>query len=54
MSIALAGLHFVSGGHWERLLLCLVGFVMARLVVTRLTRTAEQPTPLEHEASHAP
>ena len=23
MSIALAGFYFVSGGHWERLLLCL-------------------------------
>ena len=30
MSIALAGFYFVSGGHWERLLLCLLGFVMAR------------------------
>jgi F1F0 ATPase subunit 2 len=38
MSIALAGFYFVSGGHWERLLVCLVGFVIARLVVTRLTR----------------
>jgi F1F0 ATPase subunit 2 len=54
LSIALAGFYFVSGGHWERLTLCLVGFVMARLVVTRLTRAAEKPTRLEHEASHAP
>ncbi len=38
MSIALAGLYFVSGGHWERLLACLLGFVTARLIVTRLTR----------------
>jgi len=54
MSLALAGFYFVSGGHWERLLACLVGFVMARHLVTRLTRTAEKPTYLEHEASHAP
>ena len=40
MSIVLAGFYFVSGGHWERLLLCLVGFVIARLVVTRLTRSS--------------
>ena len=46
MSIALAGFYFVSGGHWERLLLCLLGFVMARLVVTWLTRpSVEQPNP---------
>src|ERR1700689_3075200 len=39
MSITLAGFYFVSGGRWERLLLCLLGFVMARFVVTWLTRT---------------
>jgi len=40
MSIALAGFYFVSGGHWHRLLACFVGFVMARLLVTLLTRKA--------------
>ena len=40
MSIVLAGFYFVSGGHWERLLLCLAGFVIARLVVTRLIRSS--------------
>jgi F1F0 ATPase subunit 2 len=36
-SIALAGLFFVAGGHWDRLLACLLGFVVARLIVTKLT-----------------
>ena len=36
-NIALAGLYFVAGGHWDRLLACLFGFVIARLVVTKLT-----------------
>ena len=55
MSIALAGFYFVSGGHWERLLLCLLGFVMARLVVTWLTRpSGENQTRPAQEASHAP
>ena len=53
-SIALAGFYFVSGSHWERLLLCLLGFVIARLIVTRLTGAAEKPTYLAQEASHAP
>ena len=30
MGIALAGFYFVARGDWERLLLCLLGFVMAR------------------------
>jgi len=53
-SIALAGFYFIARGHWERMLVCLLGFVMARLIVTRLTRAAEKPTYLAQEASHAP
>ena len=53
-SIALAGFYFVVRGHWERLLLCLLGFVMARLIVTWITRPAEQPSCLAREANHAP
>jgi F1F0 ATPase subunit 2 len=53
-SIALAGFYFIGRGHWERLLVCLLGFVIARLIVTRLTRAAEKPTCLAQEGSHAP
>jgi len=53
-SIILAGFYVVSGGHWDRLLACLLGFVIARLIVTRLTRAAEKPTYLAQDASHAP
>jgi F1F0 ATPase subunit 2 len=55
MIIALAGFHFVGREHWERLLLCLLGFVVARLIVTWVTRspgkTQNYPT---QEAGHAP
>ncbi len=37
MSVTLGGFYLVGGGQWERLLACLVGFVMARLIATRLT-----------------
>ena len=37
-SIALAGFYFVSHGDWRRLLACLSGFLIARVVVMRLTR----------------
>ena len=54
-SIALAGFYFVARGHWERLLVCLLGFVIARFIVTRLTRAADRREPaLAQEASHAP
>jgi len=53
MSIALAGFYLVGGGHLERLLACLLGFVMARMAVTWLTRVPAQRHPAA-EASHAP
>ena len=55
MSIVLAGFYFVGSGHWERLVAALVGFIVARLIVMRLTRV---PVETSHhrakEASHAP
>jgi F1F0 ATPase subunit 2 len=37
-SITLAGFYFVGDENWERWPLCLVGFVLARLVVKWLIR----------------
>ncbi|MEP7244525.1 MAG: ATP synthase subunit I [Gammaproteobacteria bacterium] len=55
MSITVAGFYLVAGGRWERLLACLSGFVLARLLVTWLTRTSnEHETRALKEASHAP
>lgn len=54
-SIAVAGFFMIARGHWERLLPCFVGFVMARLVVTWLTRAPrESRARPEQEAIHAP
>ncbi len=55
MSVALVGFYLVSGGHWQRLLVCLVGFVLARLVVLRLTRPSAGSQSLSaQEAGYAP
>ncbi|CAN5769407.1 ATP synthase subunit I [soil metagenome] len=51
MSIALSGFYFIGGGQWQRLLLCLLGFVMARVAVTRLTRVAELEEPNSTQAA---
>jgi F1F0 ATPase subunit 2 len=37
---ALGGIYLIGDGHWERLASCLVGFVIARPFVARLTRPA--------------
>ena len=36
--LALTGFYFVARGNWVRLPVCLVGFVAARLIVTRHIR----------------
>lgn len=35
--VVVAGFYVVSDGHWQRLLACLFGFAVARLIVTWLT-----------------
>lgn len=52
-SLALAGFSVIARYHWEGLLVGLLGFVMACLLVTRLTRAAPRPTSLAPEGSHA-
>lgn len=34
MGVVLAGFYLIGGRHWDRLAACLVGFVVARLIVT--------------------
>ncbi len=55
MGIVLVGFFLVSAGHWERLVGCLVGFFVARLLVARLTRlqTIIQPASIPR-ITHAP
>lgn len=42
--IVLAGFYFVAGTDWKRMLLCLLGFIIARFVVVRLNRTTTKKT----------
>jgi F1F0 ATPase subunit 2 len=39
MAIVLAGFYAIGAGHPERLVLCLLGFVLARTIVLRRLRT---------------
>ena len=42
MAMALVGFYFVSGGHWQRLLMCLAGFTIARIAFNKLTRPPQE------------
>ena len=53
--MVLAGFYLVGRGDWKRLVACLLGFVIARFIVTRLTRTRiESSASITKESSHAP
>jgi F1F0 ATPase subunit 2 len=52
--VVMLGFYLLLGDSWQRTLVALLGFFIARLIVTRLTRLAEQPGPLAQEADHAP
>jgi F1F0 ATPase subunit 2 len=55
MGIVLLGFYFVGRGNWQRLVACLIGFIIARFCVMRLTRTpVEHPCLTVKEAPHAP
>lgn len=50
MAVVTGGFLAVAGGEWSRVLLCLFGFLLARLVVTWATRL---PRPSSNGAHHA-
>ena len=55
MSIALLGFFVVGREDWTRWLLCLVGFVLARLAVWRLTQPlGDDRAHPAHGTGHAP
>jgi F1F0 ATPase subunit 2 len=39
-AVVLLGLYFVAAGSWQRLLAALLGLIVARFVVMRITRSA--------------
>uniref|UniRef100_E6QVZ4 N-ATPase, AtpR subunit n=1 Tax=mine drainage metagenome TaxID=410659 RepID=E6QVZ4_9ZZZZ len=49
LGLALLGFYFVAGNDWKQLLVCLLGFIVARIIVIRLTETQ-----IAKGASHAP
>jgi len=42
LGFTVAGFSFISRDDWRKLLVCLLGFVIARAAVIRLTRTTEK------------
>ena len=55
MSITLAGFYFLGHGHWERMMVCLLGFIIARFILMRLIGLPreENKNRIEQEARNA-
>ena len=51
-SVVILGFHFILGDNWQHLLAGLLGFVIARFMVTRLTRIADRSKLLLRQAGH--
>lgn len=52
--VTVAGFYFVSGGNLGRLFICLLGFLIMRRIVLRLTRLQEkESSQLKKEADNA-
>ncbi len=55
MSVVLAGFYWVGRNDWERLVACLFGLILARWIVTYLTRrSTEIGFSPRLEGNHAP
>lgn len=52
--VVLLGFYFVLGDDWRRLVAGLLGFIVARLIVMRLTRSTAKSNPFAQDARHAP
>lgn len=54
VSIALVGFYFVGNHHWQRMIVSLIGFVLARTLVTLLTKKRSEQNHLVKEVNHEP
>ena len=41
LAITITGFYFISRDHGERVLICLAGFLVARIIIMRLTQVRE-------------
>ena len=40
--ITMIGFYYISMGHWQRLLICVFGYVVARFLVMRITKQLDE------------
>lgn len=53
-SIVLVGFYFVAHDHWQRLLVSLFGFIIARFIIMRFKLQSVNLTNVKQESGNAP
>ena len=53
MTITLLGFYFVAQNSWQKFLVCLLGFIVARFIVLRYTKKIEEKENQLKEATNA-
>jgi F1F0 ATPase subunit 2 len=51
-AITVIGFYYVAFGDWRRLLVCLLGFIVARYAVVYFTKSRDKQLQIEKENSH--
>ena len=55
ISVVLTGFYFIGRGHWIRLMVCLLGFILARIIVKRMVMPSrDKKAGSAQEDSHEP
>ena len=53
IAIVLVGFYYISRGNWQRLLVCLIGFITARYIIKHYTsRIKENQSQLKREINY--
>lgn len=45
MAIVVIGFYYIGADSWQKMLTCLLGFLLARIVITRITKYDKQTKP---------
>lgn len=53
VAVVLVGFYFISSGNWQRLVVCVIGFIAARFIVIHFTKSIdEKQMHIRKEAAH--
>lgn len=52
ISLTLIVIYYISHNHWERMLICLFGFIIARIIIVRFTKRTAQTKSMAKEVTY--